>query len=146
MSTSTIVIVVSDYNADITHRMLKLAVVLLQECASEYPLTIKEIIHVSGVLEMPLAVKKLLKHSEISGVLVLGAVIQGDTAHDELVAFTTVDKLLELTLQYEKPVAIGMSGPRMTRSQAIARIDTSTRHAVEALVKQLYGGYHVLLS
>lgn len=128
-----IAIVVSDYNADITHKMLKICVILLQDKLVK----IYEIIHVRGVLEAPLIVKKLLKNPQISGILVLGAVIQGDTAHDELVAFTAVDKMVDLSLEYDKPVTFGISGPQMNRGQAIARIEPATKHAVDSLLHML---------
>lgn len=131
-----VAVVVSDYNAEITHRMLKIAVILFQD----HTLNVQEIVHVPGVLEIPFAVKKLLKNKEISGIVVLGTVIEGDTSHDELVAFTAVDKLLDLSLLYEKPITFGITGPRMTRGQAVARIESATKHAVTALVSMLNGG------
>ena len=42
----------------------------------------------------------------------------------------------ELALQFDKPVALGMTGPGMTREQAFDRIDNA-RNAVEAAVRMV---------
>jgi 6,7-dimethyl-8-ribityllumazine synthase len=43
-------------------------------------------------------------------------------------------KIVDLALEFEKPVALGISGPGMTRLQAQDRIDKA-KSAVEACVK-----------
>ena len=67
----------------------------------------------------------------------MGAVVQGSTSHDEIVAYTSAEKITELSLKYDKPVGYGISGPRMTIEQARARAKEFSVRAVEAVVKML---------
>jgi 6,7-dimethyl-8-ribityllumazine synthase len=90
---------------------------------------------VPGVFEIPLATKKLLGRQDVDAVVTLGAVIEGETKHDEIVMQQASRKLIDLSLDYGKPVALGISGPGMTRLQAQERINEFARRAVEAAVK-----------
>jgi 6,7-dimethyl-8-ribityllumazine synthase len=90
---------------------------------------------VPGVWEIPVAVKKLLSEGRVDAVVTLGAVIEGETEHDEVIMQHTTRKLMDLALEYGKPVALGISGPGMTRLQALDRVNEYARRAVESAVK-----------
>jgi len=122
--------VVSEFNYDITQMMLELA----REHAKFLNSEITEVIAVPGVFDMPLAIKKLLEKDEIDAVVTLGAVIEGSTSHDEIVVQHASRKIADLALEYDKPVALGITGPGMTRLEAHQRVDYAKR-AVEAAVK-----------
>lgn len=122
--------VVSEFNYDITQMMLELA----KEHAKFLDSEITDIISVPGVFDMPLAIKKLLDDDEIDAVVTLGAVIEGSTSHDEIVVQHASRKIADLALEYNKPVALGITGPGMTRLEAHQRVDYAKR-AVEAAVK-----------
>lgn len=122
--------VVSEFNYDITQMMLELA----KEHAKFLKSEITKVIAVPGVFDMPLAVKKMLQDPDIDAVITLGAVIEGSTSHDEIVVQHASRKIADLALEYDKPVALGISGPKMTRLEAHQRIDYAKR-AVEAAVK-----------
>jgi 6,7-dimethyl-8-ribityllumazine synthase len=122
--------VVSEFNYDITQMMLELA----KEHAKFLDSEITDIIAVPGVFDMPLAIKKLLDDDEIDAVVTLGAVIEGSTSHDEIVVQHASRKIADLALEYNKPVALGITGPGMTRLEAHQRVDYAKR-AVEAAVK-----------
>ncbi|AAB85867.1 MULTISPECIES: 6,7-dimethyl-8-ribityllumazine synthase [Methanothermobacter] len=122
--------VVAEFNYDITHMMLELA----KEHARFLDAEITRVIAVPGVFDMPLAVKKLLLEDEIDAVITLGAVIEGATDHDQIVVQHASRKIADLALDYDKPVALGISGPGMTRLEAHQRVDYAKR-AVEAAVK-----------
>lgn len=92
-------------------------------------------IQVPGVYEIPIAVKKLVERKDVDAVVTLGAVIEGETGHDEVVMQQTARKLIDLSVEYGKPVALGISGPGMTRVQALDRVNEYARRAVEAAVK-----------
>jgi 6,7-dimethyl-8-ribityllumazine synthase len=83
---------------------------------------------------MALAVKKLLEKKEIDGVVTLGAVIEGETEHDEIVIQHAARKITDLGLEYSKPVSLGITGPGMSRLQAEERIERA-KNAVESVVK-----------
>ena len=125
-------IVVSEFNFEITKLMLDLALEHAEFLGAE----VKEIVMVPGVMEVPLATKELLKREEIDAVVTLGAVIKGETMHDEVIMSHAVRKIMDLSLEYEKPVALGISGPGMSRAEAHARVNYAKR-AVEAAVKSL---------
>ncbi|MEW6011577.1 MAG: 6,7-dimethyl-8-ribityllumazine synthase [Euryarchaeota archaeon] len=122
--------VVAEFNYDITHMMLELA----KEHAKFLNSEITEVITVPGVFDMPLAIKKLLKEEDIDAVITLGAVIEGSTDHDQIVVQHASRKIADLALEYDKPVALGISGPGMTRLEAHQRVEYGKR-AVEAAVK-----------
>ena len=123
-------IVASEYNFDITMMMLERA----REHAKFLGVEIVKEINVPGVYEMPLAVKKLLSDKNIDAVVAIGAVIEGETKHDEVIMGQTSRKLTDLSVEYSKPVGLGISGPGMSRLQAQERIDKA-KEAVEAVVK-----------
>ena len=129
-TTMNIGAVVAEFNYDITMMMLERA----KEHAQFLDAQITQIVKVPGVFDMGLAVKKLLQRKDIDGVVTLGAVIEGETEHDELVIQHASRKIADLAIEYDKPVGLGISGPGMTRLQAQDRIERA-KAAVEAVVK-----------
>lgn len=122
--------VVAEFNFDLTKMMLELA----KEEAKVLDAEVSKVVVVPGVFDMPLAIKKLLEKEDIDAVITLGAVIEGATDYDQIVAQHASRKITDLSLEYNKPVALGISGPGMTRLDAHKRIDYGKR-AVEAAVK-----------
>lgn len=92
---------------------------------------------VPGVYDLPLAAKKLVQRSDVDAVVALGAVIEGETEHDEIVMQHASRKLIDLSVEYGKPVTLGISGPGMTRLQAMERVTDYARRSVEAAVKMV---------
>ncbi|MDP2749302.1 MAG: 6,7-dimethyl-8-ribityllumazine synthase [Nanoarchaeota archaeon] len=133
MAKERIGIVVSDTYADITEAMLTVA----KTHAEFLGVEVKEVFHVPGSYDMPLAIKKMIKRPDIDGIVTLGAVIEGDTDHDNIVAQNAARKITDLSVEFEKPVSLGISGPKMNRMDAMRRIDKMAKGAVEACVKML---------
>ncbi|MBI2665124.1 6,7-dimethyl-8-ribityllumazine synthase, partial [Candidatus Woesearchaeota archaeon] len=103
-------IVVSEfYWEDITSKMLDAAL----KVAQEHKVSV-EVVKVPGSFDIPLPAKKLLEKKDIDGVVTLGAVVKGDTAHDEIISNSLAKTLQELSLYYNKPVVLGVNGPKMT--------------------------------
>ena len=127
-----IALVVSDFNSEVTTLMRDRA----RSHAESRGASISHEIHVPGVFDMPLAVKKLLQRDDVDGVVLIGAVIKGDTLHDELIAHATARAASDLALQYGKPVALGVTGPGMTTEQAFDRIENA-RNAVDSVVRMI---------
>ncbi|MEM3396172.1 MAG: 6,7-dimethyl-8-ribityllumazine synthase [Thermoplasmata archaeon] len=125
-------IVVSEFNYDITMMMLERA----KAHAEFLGVEIAEVVTMPGVYDMPIAAKKLLKRKDIDGVVALGAVIKGETDHDQIIMQNAARKLADLSVEFEKPVGLGISGPGMTRLQAEDRIENA-KNAVESVVKQI---------
>lgn len=124
-------IVVSEFNYDITYLMLQRAL----SHADFLNADVRIVLKVPGAYDMTPFVAELLKREDIDAVVTLGAVIQGETGHDEVVAHQAARKLLDLSLEYGKPVALGIIGPGASRAQAQERVDDYARRAVEAAVK-----------
>jgi len=132
MAKEKIGVVVSEFNFDITYAMLKLA----KEHANFLGVEIAHVVKVPGVFDIPLGVKKLLQKGEVDGVVTLGAVIEGATEHDEVVAQHAARKIMDLGIEYGKPVALGITGPGMSRLEAHQRV-AYAKNAVEACVKMI---------
>ena len=126
-----IAVVVSEFNQEVTSRMLSVA----EEKAKTMKLKILHICHVPGAYDMPIIVNELLQKKEVDGVITLGAIIKGQTKHDEVIANSTAKSLTELSLKYQKPVSLGITGPGMQERHAYARIRPVAERAVEAIVK-----------
>ena len=124
-------IVVSEFNYDITALMLQRAL----EHAKFLGAKVNVIFKVPGAFDMPLAIRSLLKRKDVDAVATLGMVIEGETEHDKVVSAQVSRKIADLALEFDKPVALGVAGPRMTRAQATARIDEYAKRSVEAAVK-----------
>ena len=105
------------------------------EKASTLKLNVKYTCKVPGVFDMPLVVDTLLEKKDVDAVVTLGAVIKGQTKHDELIANTTATRLTKLSLKHKKPISLGITGPGMAERQAYARIRPVAERAVEAVVK-----------
>ncbi|HJO01491.1 MAG TPA: 6,7-dimethyl-8-ribityllumazine synthase [Candidatus Woesearchaeota archaeon] len=126
-----IALVVSDFNEKITSKMEKNA----EKTAKDLKANIVKKIHVPGAFEIPFATKNLLKNKKINAVVVLGAVIQGDTHHDIVIVSTIAKALTELSLQYNKPIGFGIIGPRVTYPQAESRALEYSKRAVKAALE-----------
>ncbi len=124
-------IVVAEFNYDITYLMLQKAI----NHAKFLGVKVVYVLKVPGTFEIPIGVKKLLEKGGIDAVVALGAVIQGETKHDEVVANQAARKIMDLSLEYGKPVALGIIGPGASRMQALERVEDYARRAVEAAVK-----------
>jgi len=122
--------VVAEFNRDITYQME----ILAREHAAFLGADVVRTVLVPGVFDMPLAVKTLAMDDTIDGVVTIGCVIEGATSHDEIVLQHASRKITDLSLEYNKPISLGISGPRMSRLEAHERVDYAKR-AVEAAVK-----------
>ncbi|MCV0430941.1 6,7-dimethyl-8-ribityllumazine synthase [Nitrosopumilus sp.] len=126
-----IAIVFSEFNEEVTSRMLDVA----KEKAKLLKLKISHTCMVPGAYDMPIIVDSLLSRKEVDAVVTLGAIIKGQTKHDEVISHAAAQALTDLSLKYKKPVSLGISGPGMQERHAYARIRPVAERAVEAVVK-----------
>jgi 6,7-dimethyl-8-ribityllumazine synthase len=122
--------VVSEFNRDLTYMME----IEGKEHAEFLGAEVIDTLYVPGAYDMPLAIKKMLDDGKVDAVVTIGCVIEGSTQHDEIVVQHASRKIIDLSLEYGKPVTLGISGPGMTRLEAHERIDYA-RRAVESAVK-----------
>src|ERR671910_1933467 len=121
-------IVVSEFNSEITFKMLEGA----RDHATIVSAEVRYIMYVPGTFDMPLAVERLLRKKNVDAVVTLGAVIKGETCHDDIVAENAARLIADLSLKHGKPVALGITGPNMTIEQARARAKLVPARAVTA--------------
>lgn len=126
-------IVVSDFNEEITSNMEKNA----ENAAKQLNAIIIKKLHVPGAFEIPFAANKILINKKIDAVVVLGAVIQGETQHDVVIVNAVAPMLIELSLKYNKPIGFGIIGPRVTWQKAKKRAAEYAKRAVEAAVEMI---------
>jgi len=124
-------IAASEFNWDIVGPMLDFA----KRHANFLEADVVAEVLVPGVYELPLAAKALVERPDVDAVVTLGAVIEGETQHDEMVMQQATRKLIDLAVEHGKPVALGISGPGMTRLRALDRVNEYAKRAVEAAVK-----------
>jgi len=113
-----IVLLASRFNAIVVDRLIEGAVdVLLRHGATERHL---EVVRVPGAFELPLAAKTLAETRRYQGLVALGAVVRGDTAHFDYVAGPCTQGLAAISLEYQWPVGLGVLTTE-TMEQAIDR-------------------------
>ncbi|MEM1873203.1 MAG: 6,7-dimethyl-8-ribityllumazine synthase [Acidilobaceae archaeon] len=131
MSSVRLALVVSEFNYDVTRVMLEKAL----SHAKFLGATVTLVFKVPGVYDAPYAVDQVARLDYVDAVVVLGAVLKGETSHDEVVAHQAARKLLDIGVAHGKPVALGVIGPGASRMQALERAEEYARRAVEAAVK-----------
>ena len=127
-----VAIVASEFNYDVTLLMLERA----KEEVDFLGATLGPVVKTPGVYDIPLAAKALYARNDVDAVVALGAVIEGETQHDEVIMGQAARKLLDLSVEFAKPIGLGISGPGETRLQAQDRIENAG-NAVRAVVKMV---------
>ena len=126
-----VAIVVAEFNEKVTSRMYDVAI----KKAKEVKLNVKYTSRDPGIFDMPIVIDKLLQKKDVDGIITLGAVIKGQTKHDEVIANSTARNIAKLSIKYQKPVTLGISGPGMSERQAYARIRPVSENAVNAVLR-----------
>jgi 6,7-dimethyl-8-ribityllumazine synthase len=102
----SVAIVVSEYNDQITSKLCQGAIeTLVQAGIAREKIVISR---VPGAWELPFATQRLVAMRGIAGVIALGAVIKGETSHDQHINRAVSSALMQLSLDYNKPVAFGL--------------------------------------
>lgn len=116
-----IALVCSRFNDFITRPLLAGA----QDCLLRHGVRDSDMteVWVPGALELPLATKRLAKTGKFDAVIVLGAVIRGETAHFDVVVSGSADGIAKVATEFEVPVANGVLTTD-TIEQAIERSGT----------------------
>jgi 6,7-dimethyl-8-ribityllumazine synthase len=110
-----------------------------REAARERGAEIVATLEVPGSYDTPLAADRLARRSDVDAVAVVGAIIEGDTDHDEVIADAAAQGLTEVSLQRDTPVAFGVTGPGMSHDEAAARVDygATAVHSAIDIVEEL---------
>jgi 6,7-dimethyl-8-ribityllumazine synthase len=111
-------VVVSRFNPEITHGLLSGAKKYLSEQGS--PLGDSDLFWAPGAFEAPLIAQELARTERYAGVICLGCVIKGDTAHFEFISGGTAMGIQMASLATRTPIAFGVL-TTYTDEQAISR-------------------------
>ena len=122
-----ILIVASSFYTDITSKMIMSAKEELKKNNCVY-----KTFQVQGSLEVPTLIAIKLKKEKYDGVLAIGCIIKGQTTHNEVIASTITNSLLNISIQNLKPVANCVLSCN-NHKQAIARTKGSKNRAAEAV-------------
>jgi 6,7-dimethyl-8-ribityllumazine synthase len=99
-------IVVSEWNTEITHALLKGAIYTLEKHGVKEKNI--EVVHVPGSFELTFGARLLAEKGESDAVLCLGCVIQGETPHFDYICQGVSHGITELNLEYDIPVIFGV--------------------------------------
>jgi len=116
-------IVVSKFNEVVTSNLLSGA----KEALKQHGVPEKNIkvFYAPGAFEIPLVLKKLCKKKgkeKFNGLISLGCVIKGETAHFEYISAEVSRSIAQLNLEFEIPIAFGVL-TCYTPEQAFARCE-----------------------
>ena len=113
-------IVKSDLNNNITDSLINSCMSFLLDSGIKQNNIIK--INVPGSMELVLGASLLLNKKKVDGVIALGSIIKGDTDHDKYIAQSVSNGLINVSLEYKKPVVFGVLTTNNMK-QAIDRCD-----------------------
>lgn len=134
-------VVVSRYNENVTGRMLRGALEKLADAgAVDAPPEASQIVvaWVPGAFELPLAADRLAASGAYAGVICLGAVIRGETTHDQHINRAVSLELTRSSLRHGVPIAFGVLTCN-SLEQALARaggaVGNKGAEAAEAVLR-----------
>jgi len=118
MKNPRIAIVISRFNSEVTEGLFAGALGVLKERGISFQATDR--VDAPGAFEIPLLAQALAKRPGIDGVVGLGCVIKGDTAHFEFISLGTAVGLQNASLMTQKPISFGIL-TTYTDEQALIR-------------------------
>jgi 6,7-dimethyl-8-ribityllumazine synthase len=99
-------IVVSDWNREITHALLKAATnTLKKHGAIDNNIVIR---HVPGSFELTLGAQFLAEYDDLDAIICLGCIIQGETLHFNYICQGVTQGITQLNLEYNIPFIFGV--------------------------------------
>ena len=113
-----IALVVSEFNPEVTGGLERGALKYLTDYGID--VAAADIFQAPGAFEIPLMAQTLARSSRYDGIVCLGCVIKGDTAHFEFISLGATMGLMQATLQTEVPITFGII-TTYTDEQAILR-------------------------
>lgn len=116
-----VAIVISRFNEFISQKLLGGA----EDCLTRHGAEQKDltVLWVPGALEIPLIAKKIAQSKKYDAVIALGAVIQGDTPHFDIVAAESAKGIALASLESGIPIINGILTTN-TIDQAVERAGT----------------------
>lgn len=120
-----VAVVRARFNEKITSGLLRGCFEGLRECAVQKK-NIK-VVEVPGSFEIPFAASLLAKSGKYDAIIALGAVIKGETKHDEYIANAVAYGITKVSIQTGVPVIFGVITPN-NLEQALVRAGNDTQN------------------
>jgi 6,7-dimethyl-8-ribityllumazine synthase len=99
-------IVVSDWNSEITWKMLEGSIAtLLKHGASEENIIVR---HVPGSFELTIGAQFIVEYDDVDAVICLGCIIRGETPHFNYISQGVTQGITQLNLEYNIPFIFGV--------------------------------------
>jgi len=118
------------------HEVEKMLSWAMQE-AEKSSLELLEPIWVPGAMEVPLALERNCKLSEVDGAICLGIIEKGQTQHGLAMGQAVIKSIIEIQIRYNKPIGLGIIGPGAEPEHIEPRLEPHARAAVSAVAKML---------
>lgn len=99
-------IVVAQWNKNITSKLLDGALATFAECGVTEDRI--DVAWVPGAWEIPLIAKRMAAGGKYAAIVCLGAVIRGETSHDEHINRGVSQAFMEIGLNHQLPVLFGV--------------------------------------
>jgi 6,7-dimethyl-8-ribityllumazine synthase len=128
----TLGLVVAQFNRAVTEEMEASATEAAEEEGAEIGTTVP----VPGVYDSPLAADRLARQEDIDAVCIIGAIVEGDTEHDRVIAEATARSCSAVSIDRDTPITLGVTGPGMSSAEARERVDKG-QEAVEGTLSLL---------
>ena len=114
---------------------IELMLTYAKEEAAKHSLEISEVIWVTGSMEVPLAIKRAFTtNSNLEGAICLGIIERGETQHGAAMGHGVIKSVIDLQLQFNKPIGLGIIGPGAEQHHIEPRLEPHARAAVNAVV------------
>ena len=101
--------------------------------ASKHELTVVDTVWVPGAMEVPLALERLLARDDIHGAACLGIIEKGQTQHGLAMGQAVIKSIIDLQLNWNKPVGLGIIGPGAEPEHIEPRLEPHARAAIAAI-------------
>ena len=131
--TKKIAVVCGSFHEKEIERMLSWA----NDEATKLSLELLDEVWVPGSMEVPLALERLCKNSEVDGAICLGIIEKGETQHGLAMGQAVIKSIVDLQLKFNKPIGLGIIGPGAEKHHIEPRLEPHARAAVAAVAKML---------
>jgi len=125
----TLGLVTAAFNAEVTEEMAAAA----RAAAAERDAEVVAEAEIPGAYDAPLAADRLARREDVDAVAVVGAIVTGDTDHDQVIGHATAQKLTDVSLERDTPVSLGITGPGMSAAEARERVENAATAVHSAL-------------
>ena len=128
-----IAVICGSFHQKEVERMLSWA----KQEAEKYFLELMEPVWVPGAMEVPLALERNCKSSNVDGAICLGIIEKGQTQHGLAMGQAVIKSIIEIQIRHNKPIGLGIIGPGAEPEHIEPRLEPHARAAVSAVAKML---------